>query len=194
MNKVKYAFSLVILGLIGFVGGKWIADYQIEGPPPTLATVQSDLVVGQKLPSVAGTAHDGSKVSLEALIRAKEAYWTIIPIFSTGCGKCLGEAIEWKGLVERFEAVEVIGLTPESGSTELDPFVEATDDKVAFLTVDSIVPLKLGVQVFPTILVADSSSIVVEVESGRAATEQIESWLNGRGSHRQEAKGDPTSF
>lgn len=194
MSKIKYAVIFVTLGLIGFVGGKLIKHYQFNGPPPTFATEQSDLVVGQKLPSVAGTADDGSEVSLHAWIKAKDAYWTIIPIFSTGCGKCLGEAIEWKSFVEKSEAVEVIGLTPEGNHTNLDPFVEATDDKVAFVTVDSIVPLKLGVEVFPTILVADSSFIVVEVESGRTATEQIGNWLNGRGSHRQEAVGDRTNF
>lgn len=100
----------------------------------------------------------------------------------------------WKSRVEEFGAFKVLGLTSESSGTDLDPFVEATDDRVAFLTVDSIVPLKLGVEVFPIILVVDSSSIVAEVESGQAATEQIGNWLNARGSHRQEAMGDPTSF
>lgn len=177
MGKLKSVLVLFSLATVGFIGGQVLTNEGFDADGQPGRAVEAVSIIGEPLPEITGRTHKDSLVDLGTWIAGNDRMWTVVPVFSTSCGKCLGEAIEWKRMVEEFEGVDVVGLTPEVDSENLTPFVRATDGMVEFLSVDSIVPLQLGVRVFPTIFIVDEKGRVVESETGGEATLSVENWL-----------------
>lgn len=184
---MKQLATLLLMCLVAVIFGWGFGRAVGENNAPDTSPVTSPVTSGElsrglvpKNVEVRPLVDDQFVDDMQRISSLRGEGTTVFLVFSTDCGSCTGEAIEWKRIhTAHTPQTEFIGLAVNSDVADILDLRRWSGITFPLAALSLRAAADLGVPMYPTVFAVDNSGAISFMAAGPDATVQLDRWLAG---------------